>query len=221
MGRVMTIKVVLADDHPIVRQGLRNLLNSELDFKVIGEASDGLKALELVDTLRPDVLVVDLMMPVLNGMEVIRRAKHSAPGLRIIVLSMQNADAYVVEALKSGAAGYVLKDTGPAELIQAIREVVAGQRYLSPEIAGRLTNPYVQQSGESIDDPYKRLSNREREVLQLAAEGYTSADIAARLFISPRTAELHRSNVLSKLSLHSQNDLVRYALKRGILSLDT
>jgi two-component system, NarL family, response regulator NreC len=216
----MTVKVLLADDHPIVRQGLRNLLNSEQDFKVIGEASDGLSALELVEKLRPDVLVVDLMMPGLNGLEVIRRAKHSMPGLRIIVLSMQNADAYVVDALKLGASGYVLKDTGPAELIQAIRDVVAGQRYLSPAISERLTNTYIQQSSETIEDPYKRLSNREREVLQLAVEGHTSTEIAARLFISTRTAELHRSNVMSKLSLHSQNDLVRYALKRGILSLD-
>jgi len=216
----MSVKVLLADDHPIVRQGLRNLLNSEQDFKVVGEASDGLRAIELANQLHPDVLVVDLMMPVLNGLEVIRRTKHSMPSLRIIVLSMQNADAYIVDAFKSGASGYVLKDTGPAELIQAIRDVVAGQRYLSPEISKRLINPYIQQSGEIIDDPYQRLSNREREVLQLTVEGLTSAEIAARLFISSRTAELHRSNFMSKLNLHSQNELVRYALKRGILSLD-
>jgi DNA-binding NarL/FixJ family response regulator len=212
--------VLLADDHPIVRQGLRNLLNSEQDFKVIGEASDGLSALDLVDKQRPDVLVVDMMMPGLNGLEVIRRAKHSMPALRIIVLSMQNADAYVVDALKLGASGYVLKDTGPAELIQAIRDVIAGQRYLSPAISERLTQTFTQQSSETTEDPYKRLSNREREVLQLVAEGHTSTEIAARLFISTRTAELHRSRVMSKLSLHSQNDLVRYALKRGILLLD-
>ena len=216
----MTVRVLLADDHPIVRQGLRNLLTSEKDFDVIGEASNGLTALELVDKLRPDVLVVDLMMPGLNGLEVIRRAKHSLPILRIIVLSMQNADAYVVDALKLGASGYVLKDTGPAELIQAIKDVVAGQRYLSPALSERLTKTSIQQPGESPEDPYKRLTNREREVLQLAAEGHTSTEIAARLFISARTVELHRSNVMSKLSLHSQNDLLRYALKYGILSLD-
>ena len=216
----MTVNVLLADDHPIVRQGLRNLLASEQDFRVIGEASDGLKAIELVNALRPDVLVVDLMMPLLNGLEVIRRAKHDLPGLRVIVLSMQNADAYVVDALKSGASGYVLKDTGPAELIQAIRDVVAGQRYLSPAISQRFANPCIQQPGQSLDDPYGRLSNREREVLQLTAEGYTSSEIASRLFISARTAELHRSKVMAKLGLHSQNEIVRYALKRGILSLD-
>ena len=217
----MIVNVLLADDHPIVRQGLRNLLASEPDFKVIGEASDGLKAIELVNELRPDVLVVDLMMPALNGLEVIRRAKHDLPDLRIIVLSMQNADAYIVDSFKLGASGYVLKDTGPAELIQAIRDVVAGQRYLSPGISERLTNAYVQPSSETINDPYGRLSNREREVLQLTAEGYTSTEIAARLFISARTAELHRANVMSKLGMHSQNDLIRYALKRGILSLDS
>ena len=216
----MIINVLLADDHPIVRQGLRNLLASEPDFMVIGEASDGLKAIELVNELRPDVLVVDLMMPALNGLEVIRRAKHDLPDLRIIVLSMQNADAYVIESFKLGASGYVLKDTGPAELIQAIRDVVAGQRYLSPGISERLTNTYIQLSDQTIDDPYARLSNREREVLQLIAEGFTSTEIAARLFISTRTAELHRARVMSKLNLHSQNDLIRYALKRGILSLD-
>jgi two-component system, NarL family, response regulator NreC len=164
---------------------------------------------------------VDLMMPVLNGLEVIRRAKHNVPGMQIIVLSMQNADVYVVESLKLGASGYVLKDTGPAELIQAIKEVVAGQRYLSPEISERLNDTYIQQSNEILEDPYNRLSDREREVLQLIVEGHTSSEIAARLFISTRTAELHRSNVMSKLNLHSQNELVRYALKRGILSLDT
>ena len=215
----MTIKVLLADDHPIVRQGLRNLLYSEQDFKVTGEASDGLSALELVDKQCPDVLVMDMMMPGLNGLEVIRRVRHSMPSLHIIVLSMQNADAYIVDALKLGASGYVLKDTGPAELIQAIRDVIAGQRYLSPSISERLTNTYIPQSSETTEDPYKRLTNREREVLQLAAEGHTCTEIASRLFISKRTAELHRSKVMSKLSLHSQNDLVRYALKRGILSL--
>jgi DNA-binding NarL/FixJ family response regulator len=216
----MTVKVLLADDHPIVRQGLRNLLNSENDFKVVGEASDGLSALELVDKQRPDVLVVDMMMPGLNGLEVIRRAMHNMPGLRIIVLSMQNADAYVVDALKYGASGYVLKDTGPAELIQAIRDVVAGQRYLSPAISERLTNTDILDVNETTEDPYERLTNREREILQLTAEGHTSAEIAARLSISARTAELHRSNVMSKLGLHSQNDLIRYALKRGIFSLE-
>jgi len=217
----MSVKVLLADDHPIVRQGLRNLINSEPDFMVIGEASDGLRAIELVNQLHPDVLVVDLMMPILNGLEVIRRAKHNLPGMQIIVLSMQNADAYVVESLKLGASGYVLKDTGPAELIQAIKEVVAGQRYLSPEISERLNDTYIQHSTETLEDPYNRLSNREREVLQLTVEGHTSSEIAARLFISTRTAELHRANVMAKLNLHSQNELIRYGLQRGILSLDT
>jgi DNA-binding NarL/FixJ family response regulator len=216
----MTVKVVVADDHPIVRQGLRNLLNSERDIKIVGEASDGLSALEMVDKQRPDVLIVDMMMPGLNGLEVIRRAKQSMRSLRIIVLSMQNADAYVVDALKLGASGYILKDTGPTELIQAIRDVVAGQRYLSPAISERLDNTLTSSAGEITEDPYSRLTNREREIFQLIAEGNTNTEIATCLSISVRTAELHRSNVMSKLSLHSQNDIIRYALKRGILSVD-
>lgn len=216
----MTVKVLLADDHPIVRQGLRNLLISEQDFKVVGEASDGLIAIEMADRLRPDVLIVDMMMPGLNGLDVIKRAKHNIPSLRIIVLSMQNADAYVVDALRLGASGYVLKDTGPAELIQAIRDVIAGKRYLSPAIFKRLASVNIHIQDENIEDPFERLTNREHEVFQLAAEGNTSAEIATRLFISTRTAELHRANVMAKLGLHSQNDLIRYALKRGILSMD-
>jgi DNA-binding NarL/FixJ family response regulator len=217
----MTVNVLLADDHPIVRQGLRNLLNSEPDFTVVGEASDGLIAIDLVDRLRPNVLIVDMMLPGLNGLEVIRRARHSLPALRVIVFSMQDADTYVVEALNLGASGYVLKDTGPAELVQAVREVLSGQRYLSPALSERLLDEFdLRRLGETTVDPYQRLSNREREVLQLAAEGCTSLEIASRLFISARTAELHRSRVMSKLSLHSQNELIRYALKRGLLSLE-
>jgi DNA-binding NarL/FixJ family response regulator len=216
----MTVKMLLADDHPIVRQGLRNLLVSEQDFKVVGEASDGLIAIELVNRLRPDVLIVDMMMPGLNGLDVIRRAKHRTPDLHIIVLSMQNADAYVVDALRFGASGYVLKDTGPAELIQAIRDVIAGKRYLSPAITKRLAKGNIHVKDENIEDPFQRLTHREHEVFQLTVEGNTSAEIATRLFISIRTAELYRAKVMAKLGLHSQNDLIRYALKRGILSLD-
>ena len=217
----MSVKVLLADDHPIVRQGLHNLLISEQEFQVVGEASDGISALEMLDKQRPDVLVVDMMMPGLNGLEVIRRAKHKYPELRIIVLSMQNADAYVVDAFKLGASGYVLKDTGPAELIHAVKEVVDGRRYLSPALSERLINIYIPHKVEITNDPYDTLTNREREILHLMAEGYTSAEIANRLSISARTAELHRANVMSKLRLHNQNDIVRYALKRGILSLDS
>jgi two-component system, NarL family, response regulator NreC len=217
----MSVRVLLADDHPIVRQGLMNLLNSEPDFNVVGEASDGISALENIELTHPDVLVVDMMMPGLNGLEVIRRAKHSHPELRIIVLSMQNIDTYVVEALKLGASGYLLKDTGPAELIQAVKEVVAGRSFISPSISLRLKNLSDETTSTKVNDPYLKLTNREREILHLAAEGFTNAEIAARLSISARTAELHRAHCMSKLGLQNQSDLIHYALKRGVISMDS
>lgn len=216
----MTVKVLVVDDHPIIRQGLRNLFLNEPDFNVVGEAGDGLAGLEMVDRHHPDVLIVDMMMPGLNGLEVIRQAKKRLPGLKIIVLSMQNTEPYVVEALKSGASGYVLKDAAPSEIIGAIRDVIQGKRFLSQALSERMVDAYLRKVETPEIDPYETLTNREREVLQLAAEGYTSAEMAARLGISPRTAELHRSKVMDKLGLRHQSDLVRYAIRKGILSLD-
>jgi DNA-binding NarL/FixJ family response regulator len=216
----MTVTVLLADDHPIVRQGLRHLLEAEPDLRVAGEASDGLEAVQLAEKLKPNVLVVDMMMPGLNGLEVIRQVKRRSPKTCCIVLSMQSADVYVVEALKAGALGYILKDTGPGELVNAVQQVLQGQHYLSPRLSERLINVFIQTADELPPDPYETLTDREREVLQMAAEGMTSAEIAKRLSISPRTAELHRGRMMEKLGLHKQTDLIRYALKRGILSMD-
>jgi len=216
----MNVTVLLADDHPIVRQGLRRLLESESDFTILGEASDGLQAVQMVDRLKPDILVVDLMMPGMNGMEVLRQISRLSPATRAIVLSMHSSDGYVIEALKCGACGYILKDTGPGELVQAVREVHQGHRYLSPALSERLIQAYIQTAEELPPDPFDSLTNREREVLQLAAEGCTAPEIAGKLSISPRTAELHRTNLMKKLNLSNQTDLIRYALKRGILSMD-
>jgi DNA-binding NarL/FixJ family response regulator len=210
----------LVDDHPIVRQGLRNLLESIPEFRVVGEAGDGLQALEMVEKVQPQVLVIDVMMPGLTGIEVTQRVKRQWPATKVIILSMQNNEAYVVSALKSGASGYILKDTGPEELVDAIRTVVKGERYLSKQLSERLINAYVSKVDEAEVDPYDTLTNREKEILHLVAEGYTNNEIAERLFISPRTAELHRSNVINKLGLKNQVDLVRFAIKRGILPLD-
>lgn len=213
-------KILLADDHHIVRQGLRALLQSEPHFQLAGEAGDGLEAVRLAEKLKPDVLITDMMMPGLHGLEVTRQVTKSLPRTKVIILSMYTNDAYVFEALKNGASGYVLKDSQASDLIQAVREVIAGRRYLSPPLSERALELYTHRVEAVPDDPYELLTDREREVLQLVAEGYTSAEIANRLFISPRTAEGHRANLMRKLGLQNHTDLVRLALKRGILPLD-
>ena len=216
----MTVTVLLADDHPIVRHGLRHLLEDAPDIRIVGEASDGLQAVRLTEKLKPNVLILDIMMPDLNGLEVLRQVKERSPSTCSIVLSMQSADIYVVEALKAGALGYVLKETGPSELMNAVQQVVGGQRYLSPRISERLIDVLIQTTEKAPADPYQTLTNREREVLQMAAEGLSSAEIAKRLSISPRTAELHRGRMMNKLGIHNQTELIRYAFKRGILPMD-
>lgn len=213
-------KILLADDHHIVRQGLRALLQSEPHFQLAGEAGDGLEAVRLAEKLKPDVLITDMMMPGLNGLEVTRQVTKSLTRTKVIILSMYTNDAYVFEALKNGASGYVLKDSQASDLIQAVREVVAGRRYLSPPLSERALELYMHRVEAVPDDPYELLTDRERAVLQLVAEGGTSAEIATRLFISPRTAEGHRANLMRKLGLQNHTDLVRFALKRGILPLD-
>lgn len=212
--------IVLADDHHIVRQGLRALLESEPNFRLVGETGDGLEAVRMVEKLQPQILITDVMMPGLNGLEVTRQVHKAAPYTRVIILSMHANDAYVVEALKNGAVGYVLKDSQASDLVQAVKEVAVGRRYLSPPLSEREIELYVKKVEHAPEDPYESLTNREREVLQMAAEGRTSAEIAERLFISPRTAEGHRANLLRKLGLQNHTDLVRFALKRGILPLD-
>ena len=216
----MAVTVLLADDHPIVRQGLRHLLEAEPDIRILGEASDGLQAVQLSEKFKPNVLIVDIMMPDLNGLEVLRQVKERSPATCCIVLSMQSADVYVVEALKAGALGYVLKETGPSELVNAVQQVIGRNRYLSPRLSERLIDVLLQTADDLTRDPYETLTNREREILQMAAEGMTTSAIAKRLSISPRTAELHRSRMMDKLGLNNQTELIRYALKRGILPLD-
>ena len=211
------ITIVLADDHQVVRQGLRALLEAEPGFQLVGEAGDGLEAERQVERLRPKVLIVDLMMPGMNGMEVIRQVARNFPQTRVIVLSMHADRAYVAQALKNGATGYVLKDAGAAELIRAVHEVTAGRSYLSPPLSVRDINDYLANAATSSLDPYETLTNRERQVLQLVAEGHTNPEIAARLSISPRTVEVHRANLMHKLGLETQSDLIRFALRRGIL----
>jgi two-component system, NarL family, response regulator NreC len=217
----MAVTILLADDHHVMRQGLRLLLEAQGDFRIVAEAGDGLEAVKLAERLKPHVLIVDLMMPGINGLEVARQVSHHSPHTRIIVLSMYGNEPYVLEALRNGAVGYVLKDANAAELLRAIHEVVAGRRYLSPPLSEHAMETYLQKARGAVLDLYETLTTREREVLQLAAEGRTNADIAAALGVSPRTVETHRAHLMHKLDLHTQADLIRYALKRGILSMDT
>lgn len=213
--------IVLADDHQVVRHGLRVLLESEPAFSIVGEASDGLEAADMLERLHPDVIVLDLMMPGMNGLEVTRQAAHRSPNTNVVILSMHTNEAYVLEALRAGAKAYVLKSATSDELIRAIRQVVSGRRYLSPPLSERAIEAYSRKAEGTVMDPYEMLTTREREVLQLAAEGFTNAEIATKLSISPRTAETHRTNLMRKLGLHNQSDLIRFAIRRGILPLET
>jgi two-component system, NarL family, response regulator NreC len=215
-----SLTIVLADDHQVVRSGLRTLLEADLGAQIVGEAADGLEAVQLVERQQPDILIVDLMMPGLSGLEVARRVRQRARQIGIIVLSMHAAESYVREALRAGATGYVLKESPAAEVVQAVRAAADGRRFLSPALSERLIDAYIQQSSTTTEDPYDLLTDREREVLYLAALGQTGPEIAERLVLSVRTVENYRAGVLRKLDLHNQTDLVRYAIKRGIIALD-
>lgn len=211
------ITVLLADDHIVVRQGLRSLIDSQEDFQVVGEASNGQEALEMIRQLKPQVSVLDLMMPGLNGLEVTRQVWRMT---QVLILSMHANEAYVIEALRKGASGYVLKDATATELIQAIRVVVSGQRYLGSPFSDRAIAAYIERVKTGSLDPYDTLTTREREILQLVAEGHNSQVIAERLSISPRTVEAHRASLNRKLDLHSHADLIRLAVKKGLLPLN-
>ena len=212
--------ILLADDHHLVRQGLKALLDGEPHFRLVGEAGDGIEALKLAERLKPDVLITDLVMPGLNGLEVARQVTKNIPKTRVVILSMYDNNAYVFEALRNSASAYVLKGSQASDLVKAVREVAAGRRYLSPPLSELSLELYVRKVKSQPDDPYELLTTREREVLQMVAEGHTSAEIANRLFISPRTAEGHRANLMRKLGLQNHTDLILFALKRGILPLN-
>jgi DNA-binding NarL/FixJ family response regulator len=213
--------ILLVDDHTIVRQGLRTLLEAEADFQVIGDTDSGLETLKIIDEIQPDVLILDIMIGDISGIEVARQVREAHPQIGIVMLSMYGDKKHVLEALQSGAKAYVSKKSVTDELVQAIREVCVGHRYLSPSLTDVVVDAYLEKAEFGPADPYDSLSSREREVFHLAAHGRTNNEIAEQLCISRRTVETHRANAMRKLSLNNQTDLLRYALQRGILPIDT
>ena len=212
------IRIVLADDHNIIRSGLRLLLERQPDFKVVAEAEDGRQAVQLVARHHPDVVVLDIGMPQLNGIEATRQivAQESHPN--VVILSMHSDESYVLRALKAGARAYILKNAAEADLIRAVRAVSEGKSFFSPVISKMLLEDYVRQVREKeVEDTYDLLTPREREILQLIAESKTNKEIAAILGLSPHTVETHRGNILEKLNLHSVPELILYAVRKGII----
>lgn len=216
----MSVSVLLAEDHPVVREGLRAMLEADGDFQVVGQTGNSSEVGSMVEELRPDVLVLDLIMPGIGGLNALRELARRRLETPVVVLSMYANEAYVLEALQSGASAYVLKQSEAAELIRGIREVCRGHRYLSPPLSQRAVDAYAHRAKGKAADDSAVLTVREREVLTLVGQGFTSAQIAERLFISVRTVESHRSNVMKKLGLHSQADMVRNALRREMGPLD-
>ena len=212
------MRVLLADDHGIVRRGLRTLLQSSAGVTVVGEASDGMEALRLCEQLRPDVLIVDVAMPALNGIEVAARALHAMSGLRVVILSMHSDESYVIRALNAGASAYLLKEATDEDLLPALNAVMEGRRFFSPAISALVAGEYIRQLQErGLHDSYDLLTDREKDVLHLLAEGRSNKEVAALLDVSLSTIETHRGNLMQKLGLHNTADIVLYAVRKRII----
>jgi two-component system response regulator NreC len=210
------IRILIADDHTIFRSGLRLLLEAEPDFEVIGEAEDGATAVEMAESVKPEMVLMDIGMPTLNGYEATREIKQRLPEINILVLTMHRTDEYFFQMLEAGASGYVLKGAKPRELIHAIRTVARGEVFLYPTMAQRLVEEYLKRSTfDNSADPH--LTEREREILKLIAEGYSNKDIADKLVISPSTVHTHRTNMMIKLNLNKRHELVQYARRLGLI----
>jgi len=216
----MSVTILLADDHRIFRAGLRPLLAAQPDLEVVAEADDGLRALELARELKPDIAVLDITMPGLNGLEVTRHLAQEAPTVRVIILSMHSDRRYVLEALRAGARGYLLKDAGFEDLLVAIRAVHDGRVHLGATVGEQVIRDYVQLSRTGDSGVFAVLSGREREVLQLLAEGLATKEIADRLTLSVKTVESHRKSVMDKLEIHSIAELTKYAIREGLTPLE-
>jgi len=211
------IRVLVADDHTIVRQGIVGILKSSEDVEVVGEAADGAEAVEKATKLKPDVVVLDVSMPHLTGLEAARRIREALPATRVLVLTMHDDEEYVLKMVRAGASGYLLKDSAGSELIAGIRALKAGKAYFGPHASRALAEAY-QSGGPLPDDPFERLTDREREIFQLVVEGKTNAQIADLLFISPKTVDNHRTRMMEKLGIHGTAELVRFAAKHNLLS---
>jgi two-component system response regulator NreC len=214
------MKILLADDHNVLRKGLRRILEEQSDLEVVGEASDGRQAVSLAQSLKPDVVVMDIAMPLMNGLEATRQILQKGSGPNVLILSMYSDENYVVQVLPAGARGYLLKDSAEEDLITAVRTVAKGQPFFSPKIAKLLLGDSMQRlRDEGVSDTYDLLTPREREVLQLIAEGKSNKEAAASLFVSPTTIETHRARIMDKLDLHNTADIVLYAVRKGIVQL--
>jgi DNA-binding NarL/FixJ family response regulator len=215
----MPIRILLADDHTVVRDGLRALLEKQPDMEVVGEAADGRDSIRLAEEQTPDVVVMDIAMPNLNGIEATRRILATNPATAVVMLSMHQDESYVLRSLKAGAKGYLLKDSLRSDVIEAIRAVSQGRSFLTRKVSRMLQEDYVRQlESRGLDDSYELLTGREREILQMVAEGRSNKEVAALLNISSTTVETHRAHILQKLGLHTVPELILYAVRKGIIS---
>ncbi len=214
----MKIRILLADDHTILRAGLKMMLNAQPDMEIVGEAQDGRQAVQEAQRLQPDIILMDITMPDMNGIEATKQIKKLSPEGKILILTMHEHDEYIFQALRAGASGYMLKEAADTDLISAIHIIQSGQFYLSPTAQSVMVGDYLQRlrTGEEKDS-YSSLTEREREILKLVAEGHTNNQIAERLVISPKTVDTHRTHIMDKLNLHSRAELVKYAMRRGLL----
>jgi two-component system, NarL family, response regulator NreC len=207
------IRILLADDHAVVRQGFKMILAEQPDMEIVGEAGNGREALALAESLKPDIVVMDVAMPELNGIEATRRMGESVPHTRVVALSMHKDSVYVREILRAGARGYLLKDSVAADLVSAVRSVAQGEGYISPQVSNAVLDDYRRH----VTNPIDTLTSREREVLQMLAEGKTNKEIAVILNLSVYTVDAHRGRIMEKLNLHSINELVRFAVRNGLI----
>lgn len=215
----MALRILLADDHTLVRQGLRKILEEQSDWSVVGEAGNGRDAVSEAVKRRPDVAVLDIGMPLLNGIEATRQIARRAPEVRVLILSMHLDEAYITRALQAGARGYLLKDSADVDLVRAVTVIAGGASFFSPAVARVMLDDYVQRLADrGIEDRFESLSEREREVFQLVAEGRSSKEIAQLLSVSPATVETHRAHIQQKLDVHNTAELVVYAVRRGVIS---